>query len=253
MMVAHIDVRAVDRGVPSSVSRRLVTGVLRDRLHYHGLVVTDSMQMAGLAAQYRDGRAAVRALRAGVDLLLMPANPVVAKRAIIAAVRDGRLPEHRLAAAATRVVAHLIHVGAAGPPPPGTIGSHAALSRRVSAAAVTVVEGPCRGRLIGRSVDVRGDRELVRGFRRAASDAGLRTGWGDTVALIGYGGTAASADVVAATDTPYVLADSRARVKIATYGSTPGAMRSLVDVLLGRWEAPGRLPVEVPGVARQGC
>jgi beta-N-acetylhexosaminidase len=94
---------------------------------------------------------------------------------------------------------------------------------------------------------------LVRGFRRAASDAGLRTGWGDTVALIGYGGTAASADVVAATDTPYVLADSRARVKIATYGSTPGAMRSLVDVLLGRWEAPGRLPVEVPGVARQGC
>jgi beta-N-acetylhexosaminidase len=253
MMVAHIDVHAVEPGVPSSVSRRVVAGVLRDRLDYHGLVVTDSMQMAGLAAHYRSGEAAVRALSAGVDLLLMPAKPVAAKRAIVAAVHEGRLPERRLSTAATRVVAHLIHVGGTDAPAPSTIGNHGMLSHRASAAAVTVVDGPCSGRLVGGSVAVRGDADAVGAFERAASGAGLGTGRGDSIALIGYGGRAASADVVVATDTPYVLAKGHAPVKIATYSSTPGAMRALVDVLLGRRRAPGTLPVEVPGVTRNGC
>jgi len=56
-----------------------------------------------------------------------------------------------------------------------------------------------------------------------------------------------------ATDTPYVLADSDAPVKIALYGDTPGAMHALVRVLLGKAPAPGKLPVRVPGVERRGC
>jgi beta-N-acetylhexosaminidase len=62
-----------------------------------------------------------------------------------------------------------------------------------------------------------------------------------------------SADVAVATDTPYVLGRSRAPVRIATYGDTPGAMASLVDVLLGDVPAPGRLPVVVTGVPGRGC
>ena len=62
----------------------------------------------------------------------------------------------------------------------------------------------------------------------------------------------ATADVVVAVDTPYVLGRSRAPVKLATYGVTPGAMTALVAFLTGQARAPGRLPVAVPGV-RRGC
>jgi beta-N-acetylhexosaminidase len=253
VMVAHLDVRAVDPDVPSSVSGPVVTGLLRERLGFDGLVVTDSMQMHGLTDRVGSGEAAVRSLRAGADLLLMPADPVAAKQAIVAAVRDGRLPGRRLRDAAARVVAALIDVGATEPPAAGVIGSHGGLSQRVSAAAVTVVAGPCSGRLVGDAVRAEGDATLVAEFEQAAEAAGLGTTGGDRVALIGYGGGAAAADVVVATDTPYPLGSSDARVEVATYGATPGAMRALVDVLLGRARAPGSLPVPVAGVRRPGC
>jgi len=59
--------------------------------------------------------------------------------------------------------------------------------------------------------------------------------------------------VVVALDRPYVLGTGRAPVRLATYGTTPGAMRALVDVLLGRAKAPGHLPVPVRGAPRAGC
>jgi beta-N-acetylhexosaminidase len=55
-------------------------------------------------------------------------------------------------------------------------------------------------------------------------------------------------------DTPYALGSSRAGVaKISMYGDTPGAMKALVEVLLGKARATGRLPVPVRGVQRSGC
>ena len=59
--------------------------------------------------------------------------------------------------------------------------------------------------------------------------------------------------MVVALDRPYVLGASRARVKLATYGTTPGALSALTGVLLGRQPAPGHLPVPVGGVGRTGC
>ena len=59
--------------------------------------------------------------------------------------------------------------------------------------------------------------------------------------------------MVVALDRPYVLGASRARVKLATYGSTPGALAAVTNVLLGKADAPGELPVQVRGVARTGC
>src|SRR3546814_2485868 len=63
----------------------------------------------------------------------------------------------------------------------------------------------------------------------------------------------AGADIVVATDSPYVLGRSSAPVRIATYGDTPGAMKALIGVLTGKATAPGKLPVAVSGVARTGC
>jgi beta-N-acetylhexosaminidase len=142
-------------------------------------------------------------------------------------------------------------------------GSSGAESQRLSAAAITSVDGACTGRLVGRQVRVTGPASAVARFRGAAASAGLKVvekqkGMkrvpATTVRLVGHGGAAVRGDVVVALDTPYVLGRSTAgRAKIATYGESAGAMNALVSVLLGRAQAPGRLPVEVPGVSRDGC
>lgn len=253
VMLAHLDVRAVDPGTPSSLSRPVVTGLLRRDLGFHGLVVTDALDMAAVTARYDSAASAVRALRAGADVVLMPPSPSAARRGIVRAVRSGALPRGRVEQAAARQVALLRHLAQErrrGRPRPVRSG---AASEAWSRAAVTVVAGPCRGRLVRRGVSVGGDGEATAAFRAAARAAGLRTDGGTPVTLLGYGDPAVSRGVAVAVDAPYVLGASRAPVRIATYGATPGAMRALVDVLIGRRRGPGRLPVPVAGVPRQGC
>ena len=254
VMVAHIAVQAVDPGTPATLSRKVVTGLLRRDLGFRGLVVTDALNMEAVAGSYSSAGAAVRALRAGNDVLLMPTSPRAARDGIVAAVRDGRLSRDRVEEAASRQIALLLHQQAAGPAKTRRPGSSNGVSQRLSAGGATVVSGPCKGRLVGRSVTASGPDDAVRRFYAAADRAGLGTGGGTTVAFTGYGGSGRSADVVVSTDTPYVLGDSYGRTaRIAMYGDTPGAMRALVDVLLGRERAPGRLPVPVDDVARTGC
>jgi beta-N-acetylhexosaminidase len=254
VMVGHIDVRAVDPGRPSTVSRKVVRGMLRRDLGFDGLVVTDAMNMAAVADRYSSGEAAVRALEAGNDVVLMPPSPAAAREGIIDAVRSGRLSRTRLEQAAARQIAVLLHQREVEPEITRKPGTSGRASYRLSAGAATVASGPCRGRLVGRSVQAFGPEAAVARFHAAAEKAGLRTGSGASVALVGYGGSGTRADVVVTMDTPYALGSSSARVaKIAMYGDTRGAMRALVRVLLGRDRADGRLPVPVGNVARRGC
>ena len=75
-MSAHMSVPALDpAGVPATVSSKILTGVVRDELNFQGLVVTDAMNMQGLTSQFSPGEAAVRAIAAGADVLLMPPIP----------------------------------------------------------------------------------------------------------------------------------------------------------------------------------
>jgi len=261
VMVGHIDVRAVDPGMPASLSRAVITGQLRERLGFEGLVVTDALEMKAVSRRFGSGESAVRALTAGADVVLMPPSPRQARDAIVRAVRSGRLASARLVQAATRQVALLLHERARGASPRGP-GTGSAVSARWSAAAVTSVAGPCRGRLVGPRVLARGAAADVLRFRVAAAAAGLevvarppKKGKPDptTVSLVGSSGGPTRGDVVVALDRPYVLGATRAPVRLATYGTTSGAMRALVDVLLGGASAPGRLPVPVPGVPRAGC
>ena len=255
VMTAHLDIRAVDPGVPSSLSRKVVTGLLRHQLGFEGLTVTDALNMDAVSEHYDSAQAAVRALNAGEDVLLMPVNPAAARHGIVQAVRDGRLDAARLDQAAIRQVALLLHQHDTGEHM-ARPGSGRAASYRLSAGGITVAQGPCSGRLVGKRVRVSGDAAAVAGFRAAARSAGLPVSRrrGTTVRLVPYGGSPTRGDVVVATDTPYVLGRSRAKVaKLATYGETPGAMRALVDVLLGHAKAPGHLPVPVAGVPRRGC
>ena len=253
VMVGHIDVRALDPGVPSSLSRKVVTGLLRNQLGFEGVIITDAMNMGAIVNTYGPAEAAVRALLAGDDVLLMPTDIAATVAAIEAAVADGRLSRHRLEQAATRMIALLLrqqHAKAAGSRP----GTHQAASLALSRAAITQVSGRCGAPLVGATVQPMGDAQAVATFTAAAEAGGLTIGPGTTIRFLGYLDPAGSADVVVSTDTPYVLGGSSAAVaKIALYGSTPTAMRALVAVLTGKREAPGRLPVEVAGVTSRGC
>ncbi len=112
IMTAHLAVPAFEpEPVPATVSRNILTNLLRDELGFKGLVVTDAMEMQGIAALYTPGEAAVRAIEAGADVLLMPTDPDACIRALMAAVKSGRISMGRINASAQRVLAAKQRVG----------------------------------------------------------------------------------------------------------------------------------------------
>ncbi|MFJ1804784.1 MULTISPECIES: glycoside hydrolase family 3 protein [unclassified Streptomyces] len=105
LMTAHILVPSLDAsGDPATLSRPIVTGILRERLGYDGVVVTDALDMAGVRTKYGDDRVPVLALKAGVDQLLNPPDLAVAWNAVLRAVQDGELTERRLDASVLRIL-----------------------------------------------------------------------------------------------------------------------------------------------------
>jgi beta-N-acetylhexosaminidase len=108
VMSAHILVPSMDT-VPATVSRRIMTELLRGELGFDGLVMTDGLEMRGITDGYGIAGATVQALAAGCDALCigggLAEEDIVdeLRDAIVAAVRDGRLSEERLAEAASRV------------------------------------------------------------------------------------------------------------------------------------------------------
>ncbi|MZD10682.1 glycoside hydrolase family 3 protein, partial [Streptomyces sp. SID5785] len=109
VMSAHILVPALDPERPATLSRRILTGLLREELGYDGLIVTDGMEMQAISATYGIERGSVLAIAAGADAIcvgggLADDDIVLRLRdALVAAVRAGELPEERLADAAARV------------------------------------------------------------------------------------------------------------------------------------------------------
>lgn len=102
VMTAHLSLPALDPHRPATLSPAVLNGLLRRHLGFAGLVVTDALVMEAIAARYGAGEAAVMALEAGADLVLMPADARVAIAAIAAAVASGRLPRGQLEASAAR-------------------------------------------------------------------------------------------------------------------------------------------------------
>ncbi|SCF34286.1 beta-N-acetylhexosaminidase [Micromonospora viridifaciens] len=105
IMTAHIVVPALDpSGDPATLSHPILTGLLRQELGYDGVVVTDSLGMAGVRQKYGDARVPVLALRAGVDILVNPPVMQVAYDAVREAVRNGELTEQRIDESVTRIL-----------------------------------------------------------------------------------------------------------------------------------------------------
>jgi beta-N-acetylhexosaminidase len=104
IMTAHIQVPSLDAsGVPATMSKPIMTGLLRGELRFKGVIVSDSLGMGG-ANVFPPQEIPVMALEAGVDQLLMPPNLQLALDSVKAAVESGRLTEHRIDQSVLRIL-----------------------------------------------------------------------------------------------------------------------------------------------------
>ncbi|MFZ3596830.1 glycoside hydrolase family 3 protein [Streptomyces sp. BH104] len=145
VMSAHILVPALDPEYPATLSRRILTGLLREEFGYEGLIVTDGMEMKAISATYGIERGSVLAIAAGADAIcvgggLADDDTVLRLRdALVGAVRSGELPEERLADAAARVRA--LSKWATASARTGAVEGHPEVGLDAARRAVTVTRG----------------------------------------------------------------------------------------------------------------
>lgn len=105
MMVAHISLpNIIGDDTPATLSRYIISDLLRNQMGYEGIVITDAMNMGAIAQNYTSEEAAVMALSAGVDIILMPENFHEAYYGVIKAVEDGRLSIERINESVKRIL-----------------------------------------------------------------------------------------------------------------------------------------------------
>lgn len=105
IMTGHIAAPNVTgNDLPASLSPQLTNEILRERLGYDGLIITDALNMKAISNQYTSGEACIMALEAGADILLMPADFQVAYEGVLSAVSDGRISEERLNESVKRII-----------------------------------------------------------------------------------------------------------------------------------------------------
>jgi beta-N-acetylhexosaminidase len=106
IMTAHIAVPRItgERATPATLSPQILTDLLRNRLKFPGIVVTDALEMAGVTDHFWCGLAAVRALQAGADVLLLPPDAAVAINEIERAVQRGDISRQRIEQSARKIL-----------------------------------------------------------------------------------------------------------------------------------------------------
>lgn len=106
VMAGHICCpQIVSEEIPASLSEKMLTGILRGEMQFEGIIITDAMDMGAITSRFSCGEAAVRAIEAGADMILMPENLTEARDAVLQAVRDGRIPEERITESVHRILA----------------------------------------------------------------------------------------------------------------------------------------------------
>ncbi|RZK16112.1 MAG: serine hydrolase, partial [Hymenobacter sp.] len=106
MMIAHLNVPALDNsGAPTTLSKPVVTGLLRQQMGFKGVIFTDAMNMKGVIAKVPTGEAEIRAILAGNDVLEFSKSVPVALAAVLAAVDSGRISQARIDESCRRVLA----------------------------------------------------------------------------------------------------------------------------------------------------
>ena len=106
IMTAHLRIPALDPtpDLPATLSQPILTDLLRKEMGFKGLIVTDSMGMGGVTTLFSPEEAALRAVKAGVDMLLLPPTPIEVIHALIRAVKDGEIQESRIDMSVNRIL-----------------------------------------------------------------------------------------------------------------------------------------------------
>ncbi|WP_433267501.1 glycoside hydrolase family 3 protein [Actinosynnema sp. CS-041913] len=287
IMTAHIRMPRIDpSGEPATLSKP-VLDLLRKELGYDGVVITDSLAMAGVRQLHPDAEIPVLALKAGVDQLLMPVDLGLAIDSVVAAVRSGELTEQRIDQSVLRVLRMKFLRGMLTSPhvDEGKVDSSVGTPENTAAARA----------ITDRTVTVVRNQALP---LRTKPTAALVTGWGETstrtlaglldgtalptgsapdearIAAAVQGAGAADLVVVltnalsgqpaqqalltrlletgkpvvaVAVQNPYDVAHTAAPNWLATYSSGVGSMESVAKVITGEAQPQGKLPVAVPG------
>ncbi len=107
VMIAHMDIPALDstKNLPSTLSKPIVTGVLRDSLNFKGLIVSDAMEMKAVTKYFPDGEADLRAFLAGNDIIELSENSNRAIQTIRKAVRQNKISKQEFEARVKKVLA----------------------------------------------------------------------------------------------------------------------------------------------------
>lgn len=187
IMTAHIAMPHLDASQdPATLSRPILTGLLRDELGFDGVVVTDSLAMQGVRDKYGDDRVPVLALQAGADMLLMPPDLGLAYDSVLEAVRGGELTERRIDESVRRILIMKLRRGVLTHP----LVDPAAVDQRVG----TPQHLESAQRITDRTITaLRDDTDLLP-LPPAAGRGVLVTGWGaSTVQALAAGFTARGA------------------------------------------------------------
>jgi beta-N-acetylhexosaminidase len=108
---ADSEVLTENATLPSTLSPKILTGILRRDLNFDGIITTDALDMSGLTIYFTPGESAVRALEAGADMLLKPSDADATVRGVREAVQSGRLTENRIEESARRILAAKYDLG----------------------------------------------------------------------------------------------------------------------------------------------
>jgi beta-N-acetylhexosaminidase len=113
VMTAHLRIPAIDPTpkLPATLSSRAISDLLRKEMGFRGLIVTDAMEMGGISAQFSHEEAALRAVQAGVDILLLSPEPRRIISCFEKAVKEGKISERRLNLSVTRILEYKFRLG----------------------------------------------------------------------------------------------------------------------------------------------
>jgi beta-N-acetylhexosaminidase len=287
VLTAHVVYPALDPDLPATLSRPILSTLLRGGLGFRGVVFTDSMDMKAISARWGRGPAAVRALAAGVDVI-MACGPAAAQweslDGVRAASENDTLDPAALRHSAARIAEAKSRYAAARPAPAFDRAAHESAAQDIADRAVTLVRDEAR------MIPLRADRTVVLhvggdswvtsaahlGTELAALMPGVAVAgsvrdvggrlW-DAVVVVSlswrsYEGVPtisrlhtefADKLVVVGAGNPYELSRfPQVPSYLAAYGPDPASMRAAAKVLAGRLEPRGRLPVDLPPLYHRG-
>jgi len=113
VMVAHLYVPALEneKGIPASISKKIVTGLLKEKLDYKGLIITDALNMGAVANKFKAGELDAMAFKAGNDIMLFSQDVATGKKLIQKAIDNGEIPQSRVDESVKKILLTKYYLG----------------------------------------------------------------------------------------------------------------------------------------------